>query len=138
MLLLAQPGNTGVKLNENAGRVVHELLARADLLHVSVTAPPGDACVIDCGVDAPGGLDAGCRMAEVCLAGLARVRVSAGDVAVWSGPWISVATRSSGSRVHGVPVCRVAAELRSVFRHGIRTDASGAWKGAAVRTHRVS
>ncbi len=99
MSLLAQPGNTGVKLNENAGRVVHELLARADLLHVSVTAPPGDACVIDCGVDAPGGLDAGCRMAEVCLAGLARVRVSAGDVTVWSGPWISVATD------HPVPAC---------------------------------
>ncbi|MHB0959883.1 MAG: methenyltetrahydromethanopterin cyclohydrolase [Pirellulaceae bacterium] len=88
-----------MKLNENAGRVVQELMARADLMHVSVTAPPEDACVIDCGIGAPGGLLAGCRMAEVCLAGLGQVRVTTGDGALWSGPWISVTTD------HPVPAC---------------------------------
>ncbi|MHB8970629.1 MAG: methenyltetrahydromethanopterin cyclohydrolase [Pirellulaceae bacterium] len=88
-----------MKLNENAGRVVQEMLARADLLHVSVTALPGDVRVIDCGVDAPGGLEAGCRMAEICLAGLARVRIAAGREAVWSGPWVTVTTD------HPVPAC---------------------------------
>ncbi len=81
-----------MKLNENAMRVVHELVAHADRLHVTVAAPQGDACVIDCGVEAPGGLDAGRRLAEACLAGLARVRITHGNEALWSGPWVSVTT----------------------------------------------
>jgi methenyltetrahydromethanopterin cyclohydrolase len=81
-----------LKLNENAVRVVHELIAHADRLHVTVAAPQGDACVIDCGVQASGGLEAGRCLAEACLAGLARVRITHGNEALWSGPWVSVTT----------------------------------------------
>ena len=81
-----------MKLNEHAVRVVHELIAHADRLHVAVAAPQGGVCVVDCGVDAPGGLDAGRHLAEACLAGLARVQFTHGNDALWSGPWVSVAT----------------------------------------------
>ena len=39
-----------------------------------------------------GGLDAGRCLAEACLAGLARVRFTHGNEALWSGPWVSVTT----------------------------------------------
>jgi methenyltetrahydromethanopterin cyclohydrolase len=91
-----------VKLNDNAVRVVHELIAHADRLHVSVAAPQGDVCVVDCGVAAQGGLEAGRRLAEACLAGLANVQFGHGHDAVWSGPWVSVATD------HPLPACMAA------------------------------
>jgi methenyltetrahydromethanopterin cyclohydrolase len=88
----AQAEDADLKLNENALRLVHDLMARADRLHVTVAAAPGDACVIDCGVGAQGGLEAGRCLAEVCLAGLARVHITQGHDACWSGPWVSVST----------------------------------------------
>jgi len=91
-----------VKLNENGVRVVQDLIARADRLHVTIAAPPGDVCVIDCGVVARGGLAAGCRLAEICLAGLARVQLTRGHDALWSGPWVAVMTD------HPVSACMAA------------------------------
>ncbi len=81
-----------MKLNENAHRVVHEMLGRADQLRISAAAEPGQACVMDCGIEQSGSLESGCRLAEVCLAGLGRVGLSAGYEAMWRGPWISVQT----------------------------------------------
>jgi len=81
-----------LKLNENAVRVVHDLIGQAEQIGVVVSAPERDACVIDCGVAAPGGLEAGRLLAEICMAGLARVQFVPGNEACWSGPWVSVAT----------------------------------------------
>jgi len=81
-----------MKLNENAHRVVQEMLGRADQLRITASAEPGQACVMDCGIEQPGSLEAGCRLAEVCLAGLGRVGLSAGYESIWPGPWISVQT----------------------------------------------
>ncbi len=81
-----------MRLNENAARVVQDLVAHAGRLRIAVAAPPGDARVIDCGVAAPGGLEAGRCLAEICLAGLARVEITQGNAACWPGPWVCVAT----------------------------------------------
>lgn len=62
-----------LSLNERALGLVEELIQRAAPLRIQVDAPP-DACrVLDLGVRAPGGLEAGRLLAEICLAGLARV-----------------------------------------------------------------
>lgn len=52
----------------------------------------GGVEVFDCGVAARGGIEAGQRLAEACLAGLGGVRVGPGDPAVWPGPWVTVTT----------------------------------------------
>jgi methenyltetrahydromethanopterin cyclohydrolase len=88
----AQAEDDDVKLNENAVRVVHDLIAHAGRLQVNVAAPTGGACVIDCGVAVPGGLEAGRCLAEVCLAGLGRVEITPGNEACWAGPWVAVST----------------------------------------------
>ena len=64
-----------VNLNESAWQLAERIAANAELLNVVVSTMPSGARIIDCGVKAEGGLEAGRRLAEVCLAGLAEVGI---------------------------------------------------------------
>ncbi|MEN1681237.1 MAG: methenyltetrahydromethanopterin cyclohydrolase [Planctomycetota bacterium] len=87
----------------------------------------GGVEVIDCGVAAHGGIEAGTRLAEACMAGLASVRVAPGDASVWPGPWVTVETD-----------CPVAACMASqyagweVSADGFFAMASGPFRAAAA------
>jgi methenyltetrahydromethanopterin cyclohydrolase len=59
--------------NELAWRRADELAAEAERLTVAVSTTASGARVIDCGVNAAGGLEAGRRLAEICLADCGRV-----------------------------------------------------------------
>jgi methenyltetrahydromethanopterin cyclohydrolase len=48
--------------------------------------------IIDCGIEVPGGLFAGLQLAEICLAGLARVELTPGNAQTWPGPHVQVTT----------------------------------------------
>ncbi|MEM8865777.1 MAG: methenyltetrahydromethanopterin cyclohydrolase [Planctomycetota bacterium] len=50
------------------------------------------ARVVDCGVSAKAGLEAGRRLAEVCLAGLGEVTITRGDASLFDGPSVVVRT----------------------------------------------
>ncbi len=63
-------------LNALAAPLAASLRADADLLRLKVS---GDGpIVVDAGIDCLGGIEAGRRIAEICLGGLGRVRVTAG------------------------------------------------------------
>ena len=63
-------------LNALAAPLAASLRADADLLRLKVS---GDGpSVVDAGIDCLGGIEAGRRIAEICLGGLGRVRVTAG------------------------------------------------------------
>lgn len=64
-----------MNLNERARRACQELLLQADDLRVVVREVAGGGQLIDCGVEAPGGLEAGRLLAEACMAGLGQVRL---------------------------------------------------------------
>jgi methenyltetrahydromethanopterin cyclohydrolase len=49
------------------------MLADAEALRIAVQASESGARLVDCGIDVPGGLEAGRRLAQLCLAGLGRV-----------------------------------------------------------------
>ena len=79
-------------LNRRAARLADALAADADLLGVSAVDIGGGARLIDCGVATAGGFEAGRRLAEVCLAGLATVSFTSVDVGgVWL-PGVAVIT----------------------------------------------
>lgn len=59
-------------LSESAWLLCDQLASRAEKLNIAVTSVSG-ARLIDCGVQAPGGLEAGRLLAEICLAGLGKV-----------------------------------------------------------------
>jgi methenyltetrahydromethanopterin cyclohydrolase len=62
-----------LSLNDRAHRLADGLAADAEALRVAVTTLPNGARVIDCGSAVPGGLEAGRRFAEICMAGLGTV-----------------------------------------------------------------
>jgi methenyltetrahydromethanopterin cyclohydrolase len=81
-----------LKLNETAIRIAHDVVGQADRWNVEVTVLPGGTTLVDCGVEATGGVGAGCKMAEICLAGLGSVHFGPGDTSIWRGPWVTVTT----------------------------------------------
>ncbi|HEX3602075.1 MAG TPA: methenyltetrahydromethanopterin cyclohydrolase [Lacipirellulaceae bacterium] len=66
-------------LNERAHELANAMAADADTLGITVSALDCGTRIIDCGVNTPGSIEAGRRLAEVCLAGLAEVSVEIGS-----------------------------------------------------------
>ena len=81
-----------MNLNQRAWRRCDNLPAAAERLNVAVRQTPEGARVVDCGVKAAGGLEAGRLLAEVCLADLGQVAIQQGSVGDWSGPLVAVHT----------------------------------------------
>src|SRR3954466_10770144 len=62
-----------LSLNQRAAQLADRLADDAEALRVAVTTLPGGARLIDCGSAVPGGLEAGRRFAEICMAGLGTI-----------------------------------------------------------------
>ena len=76
-------------LNERAQRLADHFAMNAAQHRIRVLTTGNGARILNCGIDTPGGLQAGLTLARVCLANLAEVTVVPGDVqgvawAVWS------------------------------------------------------
>jgi methenyltetrahydromethanopterin cyclohydrolase len=85
-------------LNRRAAKLAEALAADAALLGVAVTRV-GGARLMDCGVATAGGLEAGRRLAEICLAGLATVSFTSVDL---DGLWLPAVAVTTD---HPVPAC---------------------------------
>jgi methenyltetrahydromethanopterin cyclohydrolase len=79
-------------LNERAQRLADHMATTAAALRIEVQTTPSGARVLDCGVQAQGGLQAGLALARVCLAGLADVSLVPGEVAGAGMPWVQVSS----------------------------------------------
>jgi methenyltetrahydromethanopterin cyclohydrolase len=86
-------------LNRRAARLADALAGDAALLGVAATELGSGARLIDCGVATAGGLEAGRRLAEVCLAGLATVSFTGVDV---GGLWLPAVALTTD---HPVAAC---------------------------------
>ena len=80
-----------MNLNGRAAQLCQSVRNRAEELRAEITFVSG-ATVVDLGVVARGGLEAGQTLAEICLAGLGRVQIVPGDPAIWPGPSVSIST----------------------------------------------
>ncbi len=60
-----------MELNQRTLALCESIIEQASILRVQTTTP--HARIIDCGIEQPGGLEAGRLLAEVCLAGLGQV-----------------------------------------------------------------
>jgi methenyltetrahydromethanopterin cyclohydrolase len=69
-----------MSLNERALRLADHMAATAAALRIAVTNTPNGARILDCGVAAEGGLQAGLALARVCLAGQAEVALVPGQL----------------------------------------------------------
>jgi methenyltetrahydromethanopterin cyclohydrolase len=64
-----------MNLNELALGLAERLILEADRLGVTISQSPAGTRIVDCGVKAAGGLEAGRLLAEICLAGLGVVEI---------------------------------------------------------------
>jgi len=78
-------------LNARAAAICDTLIAHANVLRVQAHMI-GSTTVVDCGCKVAGGLEAGRRLAEICLAGLAQVEFVPGNPELWPGPAVQVRT----------------------------------------------
>jgi methenyltetrahydromethanopterin cyclohydrolase len=83
---------TSLTLNERAQRLADHLAATAAAVRITVHHTSGGARLLDCGIQAEGGLGAGLGMARVCLAGQAEVTLVPGEVAGNPCPQVQVMT----------------------------------------------
>ena len=81
-----------MNLNDRAWRRCERLVEAAADVRVEVHRLENSVRVVDCGVKAIGGLQAGLALAEVCLADLAEVRLAPGRADLWPGPAVQVST----------------------------------------------
>jgi methenyltetrahydromethanopterin cyclohydrolase len=84
--------SVGIQLNELAWQAAEAMAQMAEALRVAVSRSEGGGRIIDCGVKAPGGLEAGRRLAEVCLSGLGRVEIEPGREEFAGAPLVAVQT----------------------------------------------
>jgi methenyltetrahydromethanopterin cyclohydrolase len=75
----ASAGAARPSVGEAARPLVARLVEDAPRLRLGVARTPAGATVVDAGIQAPGGLEAGRRVAEICLAGLGRVEIGPGS-----------------------------------------------------------
>jgi len=73
----------GASVNALAAPLVDALIQDAALLDVAVERLDNGCTVIDGGIDVAGGLEAGRRVAEICLGGLGRVTLTHSETAAW-------------------------------------------------------
>jgi methenyltetrahydromethanopterin cyclohydrolase len=81
-----------LSMNERAAAHVDALVADAEALGIEVRTLASGARVVDCGVQARGGLQAGVGFAEVCMGGLGRIDPVPVLVGQRTWPGVEVAT----------------------------------------------
>src|SRR5207302_7293118 len=79
-------------LNERALRLADYMAANAATLRIAVEVTGSGTRVLDCGIQSPGGLQAGLGLARVCLAGLGDVALASGDIGGMPSVQVTVAT----------------------------------------------
>jgi methenyltetrahydromethanopterin cyclohydrolase len=81
-----------INLNRRAFELCLEAHAAAEELRISGRQDPGGPLILDFGIEAPGGLEAGLRLAEICTADLAQVSLVPAERSLWLGPAVQVVT----------------------------------------------
>jgi methenyltetrahydromethanopterin cyclohydrolase len=81
-----------LSLNERALTLAERLIDDAEVLGVAVHVLPNGVRVIDCGIEAPGGLQAGRIFAEICMGGLGKLAFTHLTLDGWWLPAVTVRT----------------------------------------------
>lgn len=81
-----------LRMNEAAGEIADTMADQPELLRVKSYRLAGGARVIDAGVDAPGGIEAGIALAEICMGGLGNVSCTPVQIGQQSYPGLTVWT----------------------------------------------
>ena len=115
-------------LNEQAFELALEAFAEAGDLRISGRQDPGGPLLLDFGIDVAGGLEAGLRLAEICLSGQASVDLVVSNRTLWSGQAVQVMTD------HPISACMASQYAGWKLTHGkFFAMGSGPMRAAAAK-----
>jgi methenyltetrahydromethanopterin cyclohydrolase len=80
-----------ISLNRGAAAIVENLVADAKRLRVDVSHGERGVRVVDAGIQCVGSVEAGLRIAEICMGGLGRVRLASSPQEGWP-TWLEVSS----------------------------------------------
>src|SRR5688572_30645972 len=81
-----------LNLNEPAWQLCNVIEEDAERLDIAVHKLASGTRLIDCGVKTAGSIEAGQRLAEICMAGLGAVKIIPADPNLWRGQAVQVST----------------------------------------------
>jgi methenyltetrahydromethanopterin cyclohydrolase len=81
-----------LNLNARANELCRQLVVERERLRIAIHTSSGGTRIIDCGIEALGGLEAGRRLAEICMSGLGRVEFVPASAEMPPGLAVAVAT----------------------------------------------
>lgn len=79
-----------LSVNRMAGPLVERLLHDADALGLQVRRDESGVHIVDAGIEAPGTVEAGLRVGEICMGGLGHVHLRSGNDAEGWPTWLDV------------------------------------------------
>ena len=80
-----------ISVNRAAAPLLARLLEDAVRLRIATSTDARGVTLVDAGIEVPGSIEAGLRIAEVCMGGLGAVRLAPGERAGWP-TWLEVRT----------------------------------------------
>ncbi|MEJ1168957.1 methenyltetrahydromethanopterin cyclohydrolase [Variovorax sp. CCNWLW235] len=80
----------GLSVNRMARPLVERLLHDADALGLQVRRDESGVHIVDAGIEAPGSIEAGLRVGEICMGGLGHVHLRSGSDAEGWPTWLDV------------------------------------------------
>ncbi len=117
-----------LQLNQRALRIGERILESSTAYRVASIRLASGARLVDCGVRAAGGLEAGRLLAECCMAGLGQVRFVPGDPQLGPGPTLQVRTDQPLAACMAAQYAGWEIKVRDFFAMG-----SGPMRAAAGR-----
>jgi methenyltetrahydromethanopterin cyclohydrolase len=117
-----------LNLNARAAELCNRFVDDSEALRIGVRFAACGARLVDCGIQSDGGLEAGRRLAEICLAGLGRVTFVPAPADFPPGPAVMVTTD------HPVAGCMASQYAGwQIAREGYFAMGSGPMRAAAAR-----
>lgn len=82
-------GDCTLSVNAQAAPLVERLVREAEALRVKLARDDSGATLVDAGIEAPGGIEAGLLVGEICLGGFGRARLRTASDEGWP-TWVEV------------------------------------------------
>ncbi len=70
------PAEQWPDIADTVAPLVRDLVGRGDEWRIHVKRDPSGCVIVDCGIECPGGIDAGLAVARICMGGMGRVAIS--------------------------------------------------------------
>src|SRR3989442_10763976 len=109
---------SSLRLNERAAAIADAMVTDAAVLGVVGSTLENRARLIDCGIEAPGGLEAGRLLAEICLGGAGRGSFTSGRFDGLPLPRLHVWADHPAISRPGLQYARVGIQPRGYFPLG--------------------